>query len=67
MAEQNDSRETVSFEEFHVRSVIEQEALVNLLKRKGIITPAELPVDRIIVRGKNLLYKIGELRLFDQN
>ncbi len=42
MAEKLDPKEVVSFEELLMRNVIEQEALVNLLERKGVITKAEL-------------------------
>ena len=42
MAEKLDSKETVTFEELLMSNIIEQEALVNLLERKGIITKAEL-------------------------
>ena len=42
MAEKLDPRETVSFEELLRSNVIEQEALVNLLEKRGIITKAEL-------------------------
>jgi hypothetical protein len=42
MAEKLDPRETVSFEELLMSNVIEQEALVNLLEKKGMITKAEL-------------------------
>jgi hypothetical protein len=42
MAEKLDPRETVSFEELLRSNVIEQEALVNVLEKKGIITKAEV-------------------------
>ena len=42
MAEKLDPKEVVSFEELLMSNVIEQEALVNLLERKGVITKAEL-------------------------
>lgn len=42
MAEKLDQKEIVSFEELLMSNVIEQEALVNLLEKKGIITKAEL-------------------------
>ncbi len=41
-AEKVDRKETVSFEELLLSNVIEQEALINLLEAKGIITKAEL-------------------------
>jgi hypothetical protein len=42
MAEKLDPKEIVSFEELLVSSMFEQNALVNLLERKGLITKAEL-------------------------
>ena len=42
MAEKPDRKETVSFEELLMSNVIEQEALVNLLEKKGVITKGEL-------------------------
>jgi hypothetical protein len=42
VAEKLDSKEVVSFEEVLLSNVLEQEALVNLLEKKGIITKAEL-------------------------
>jgi hypothetical protein len=37
-----DPKETVSFEELLMSNVIEQEALIDLLEKKGIITKSEL-------------------------
>ncbi len=42
MAEKVASKETVSFEEILMSNVYTQEALINLLESKGIITKAEL-------------------------
>lgn len=42
MAEQLDPKETVSFEELLMSNVYTQEALINLLEKKGVITKAEL-------------------------
>jgi hypothetical protein len=42
VAEILDPKEIVTFEELLVSSMFEQEALVNLLERKGLITKAEL-------------------------
>ena len=42
MAEKKENNDTVSFEELLINNTIEQEALVNLLVKKGIITHAEL-------------------------
>ena len=42
MAEKLDPTETVSFEELLMSNVYTQEALVNLLEKKGIITKAEV-------------------------
>ena len=42
MADKLDPKETVTFEELLMSNTIEQEALVNLLEKKGIISKAEL-------------------------
>ncbi len=42
MAEKLDPKETVSFEELLLSNGIEQEALINLLEAKGMITKADL-------------------------
>ncbi|MFA6999987.1 MAG: hypothetical protein WC241_02610 [Candidatus Paceibacterota bacterium] len=42
MAEQLDPKELVSFEELLMSEVIQSEALINLLDRKGIISKQEL-------------------------
>lgn len=42
MAEKLDPKEIVHFKELLLSNVFEQEALVNLLEKKGVITKAEL-------------------------
>ena len=42
MAKRIDPKETVSFEELLMSNVYTQEALINLLEAKGIITKAKL-------------------------
>jgi len=42
MAEKLDPKEVVDFKELLMSNVYEQEALVNLLEKKGVITKAEL-------------------------
>ncbi len=42
MAEKFDPKEVVDFKELLLSNVYEQEALVNLLAKKGIITKSEL-------------------------
>jgi hypothetical protein len=42
MAEKLDSKEVVSFEELLMSEVIQSEALINLLDKKGIISKQEL-------------------------
>jgi hypothetical protein len=42
MAEKLDSKEIASFEEVLMSNVLTQEALINLLEAKGIITKREL-------------------------
>ncbi len=54
MAEKLNQKETVSFEELLMSNVYTQEALINLLEKKGIITKAEL----LNVLGSDLLIDI---------
>ncbi len=42
MSEKLDPKEVVTFQELLVSNVIEQEALLNLLERKGITTKKEI-------------------------
>ena len=42
MAEKLDQRETVDFKELLVSEVVQSEALINVLERKGILTKKEL-------------------------
>ena len=42
MAKKLDSKETVSLKEALISEIIQSEALVNLLERKGIVTRKEL-------------------------
>ncbi len=42
MAEKLDLKEMISFEELLMSNIYTQEALINLLETKGIITKAEL-------------------------
>jgi hypothetical protein len=42
MAEKLDPKETVSFDELLTSNIYTQEALINLLEQKGIITKREL-------------------------
>jgi len=42
MAEKLDQRQTVDFKELLVSEMIQSEALINLLERKGILTKKEL-------------------------
>jgi hypothetical protein len=42
MSDENKRNETETLEELIISSVLEQEALINLLLKKGIITPSEL-------------------------
>ena len=42
MVEKKDLRESVNFEEILMSNIFEQEALVNLLEKKGLITKFEL-------------------------
>ena len=58
MAEKLDPKEVVSFEELLVSNVIEQEALVNLLERKGVITEAELLEEIKALRNRQNRIKV---------
>ena len=42
MAEKLDQKQTVDFKELVMSEVIQSEALINLLDRKGIVSKAEL-------------------------
>ncbi len=42
MAEKPDNKETMSFEELLMSNTLEQEALISLLLKKGIITRQEM-------------------------
>ncbi len=54
MAKKLDSKELVSFEELLVSNTYEQDALVNLLERKGIISKAELLEEIKRLRDKKI-------------
>jgi hypothetical protein len=58
MAEKFDPKEMVSFEELLMNNVIEQEALINLLEKKGIITKAELLEEIKRLRGKRRRFRM---------
>ena len=42
MAEKMDLKKSVNFEEILMSNIFEQEALINLLEKKGLITKIEL-------------------------
>jgi hypothetical protein len=52
MAEKLDAKETVSFEELLMSNVYTQEALINLLAAKGIITKGEMLEEIKKIRDK---------------
>ena len=57
MAKKLDQKETVSFQELLISNMIEQEALVNLLEKKGLISKQELleeiqRLKRVTVKGE---------------
>ena len=57
MAEKLDPKETVTFEELLMSNTIDQEALVNLLEKKGLINKQELleeikRLKRVTVKGE---------------
>ena len=51
MAEKLDQKQTVDFKELLMSEVIQSEALINLLDRKGIISKQELLEEMKKVRG----------------
>jgi hypothetical protein len=54
MAEQQDSEETVPLEEVVMSNVYTQEAIVNLLEKKGVLTKQEVmeEMKRIMEKGE---------------
>ena len=52
MAEKLDQRQTVDFKELLVSEMVQSEALVNILERKGILTKRELleEIERVNTR-----------------
>jgi len=52
MAEKLDPKETVSFEELLMSNVYTEEALINLLEKKGVLTKAELLEEMKRLKGK---------------
>lgn len=55
MADKLDKKETVTFEELLMSNVFTQEALINLLERKGIINKKELLDEVKKLKGKQFL------------
>jgi hypothetical protein len=58
MAEKLERKEMVTFEELLMSNVIEQEALINLLEKKGIITKTELLEEIERLRGKRRRFRM---------
>ncbi len=58
MAEKVNPNEIVSFEELLMSNVYTQEALINLLEKKGIITKAELLEEIRTLRDKQIKLKV---------
>ena len=54
MAEKLDPKEVVTFEELLLSNMHEQEALINLLERKGLINKAELLEEIKRLRKQNM-------------
>ena len=56
MAKKPDSRETVPLEEVVMSNVYSQEAIVNLLEKKGLLTKKEVldEMKRIMVEDKKM-------------
>lgn len=61
MAEQLDSKELVSFKELLMSEVIQSEALINLLDRKGIISKQELLEEMSRVKAMMIKSKGGSI------
>ena len=54
MSEKLDRKETVSMEELTISNMYVQEALVNLLTRKGILTKEEILKEIRLIKEKSL-------------
>ncbi|MFW9874927.1 MAG: hypothetical protein ACFFG0_17610 [Candidatus Thorarchaeota archaeon] len=54
MAEKLDPKELVTFKELLMSNVYEQEALINLLVKKGIITKEEILKEIKNLQGENI-------------
>ena len=54
MSEKLDRKETVSIEELTISNMYVQEALVNLLTRKGILTKEEILEEIRLIKEKSL-------------
>lgn len=54
MAKKLEQKETVTFEELLMSNVYTQEALINLLQKKGVLTKAELLEEIKRLKGKKL-------------
>jgi predicted RND superfamily exporter protein len=59
MAQKLDSKETVSWEEISYSNMMEQEALLRILVKKGIVTKEEF-MDELKALKKELSGKKGE-------
>ena len=57
MAEKLDQKQTVSFKELLMSEVIQMEALINLLDKKGIISKQELLEEMKRVQAKMIKFK----------
>ena len=58
MAEELDPKETASFEELLKSNIFTQEALVNLLEKKGIINKAELLEEMRKLKGQKRRFRM---------
>jgi len=59
MAEKLDNKETVDFKELLMSEVIQSEALINLLDKKGLISKQELLAEMKRVQAKMIKSKKG--------
>jgi len=62
MAEKLDPKELVSFKELLMSEVIQSEAIINLLDKKGIISKRELLEEMKNVSGRNEKIKSNHIK-----
>ena len=65
MTKKHEPRETVSLEELVMSNIYTQEAIVNLLERKGLLTKKEVieEIKRLKVDNEEIYLKVVDARL----